>query len=86
MNEKAWFHWNFQKWSEFEFANLIGSNHKKMNIVVERLKDVEFVAEQILSDKQAIIEFDKQRQKNREAFKWVIVNRTSLNGIDYCGL
>ena len=41
----------------------------KMNVVVERLKDVEFVAEQILSDKQAIVNYDKQRQKSREAFK-----------------
>ena len=40
-----------------------------MNVVVERLKDVEFVAEQILSDKQAIVNYDKQRQKSREAFK-----------------
>lgn len=42
-----------------------------MDTILQRLKDVEYVAEQILSDKQMIVNYDKQRQKNREAFKLV---------------
>lgn len=54
---------------ELEFKKSTTKDQIKMNVVVERLKDVEFVAEQILSDKQMIINYDKQRQKNREALK-----------------
>ena len=44
------------------------------NRVIEHLTDLEAVAEDILTDKQQLIDLDHRRQKTREAVRYVVVN------------
>lgn len=46
---------------------------------MQTLQEVEYLGEEILSDKRNIINLDQQRHKNREALRHVLIDKLYLN-------